>query len=235
MILITRLALFCLMVNLYFPLCAQSPQSDSRHWQFSAGVQYDQGRNTITDPAPPLSSLSIGGNFEYVITFPRIKLVYFANLNFQRIEGEGSLIAYQNDFGLEETLSIDNIRTGPGIALKLNNKGRLHPLLGAQAFLGFPVNAEYDFQNVRMDIQYDLPLSFNAKGGASLYTGGQLFAGIEMTFSAKSKLRLKAALGQQSQFASWELPSPFLTPLYERARLIKGGYWQASLEVVHDL
>ncbi|MGH1433646.1 MAG: hypothetical protein ACRBG0_04210 [Lewinella sp.] len=233
MVLITRLVLFCLMANLWFPLYSQSTESDSRHWQISAGVQYDQSRNTFTYPAPPASSFSFGGNFEYVIALPRIKMTYFVYLGFQQIRGEGYNVAYDNDYGLEETLRVDNLRAGPGFALTLNNKGWCHPLFGVQAFLGVPVNTEYGFHNARMDVQYDLPLFFSAEGGAGVYTGGHFFAGLEIDVTAKSLLRIKAALGDHYQYASWELPSPFEGN--EKARLVKGGYWQASFEVVHHL
>lgn len=233
MILTIRLALICLIMNMWFPLCAQSSSSESRNLQVSAGAQYDQSRNTISYSASPLEAFSFGANLEYVVALPRIKIIYFGHLGFQQIRGEGYGIAYGSDFGLEETLSIDNIRTGVGLSLKLNNKGKFHPLLGAQAYLGFPVNSEYAFQNVRMDERFDLPLTFSAKGGAGLYNSGQLFAGLERELTAKTQLRLKAALGQHYQYASWELPFPFESS--EKAQLVKGGYWQTSLEVIHRL
>lgn len=233
MISTTRFLLFCLLVTLGFSLCAQSPSSSTRNFQMSAGAQYDQSRNTITYPASPLDAFSFGANLEYVVALPRVKIIYAAHLGFQQIRGEGYNISYSNDFGLEENLRIDNIRTGVGLSLKLNNKGKFHPLLGAQAYLGFPINSEYAFQNVRMDERFDLPLTFSAKGGAGLYNSGQLFAGLERDFGVKTQLRLKAALGQHYQYASWEIPFP-LEP-YSKAQLVKGGYWQTSLEVVHRL
>ncbi|WP_367392720.1 hypothetical protein [Lewinella sp. LCG006] len=231
MISTTRFLLFCLLVTLGFSLCAQSPSAGTRNWQISAGAQYAQSVNTLTYSASAVDAFCFGANLEYVVTLPRIKIIYAAHLGFQQIRGEGDKVLYSNDFGLDENLRIDNIRTGAGLSLKLNNKGKYHPLLGAQAYLGFPVNSEYTFRNVGMDEQYNLPAFYSAKGGAGLYNSGHFFAGLERELGAKTQLRLKAALGQHYQYASWELP--FLFETYSKAQLAKGGYWQASLEVVH--
>ncbi|WP_367392721.1 hypothetical protein [Lewinella sp. LCG006] len=163
----------------------------------------------------------------------------FLHAGFQQLRAEGEDVIVDRIYGLEETLRIDNILMGPGLELKLNNGGKYHPLLGGQAFLGFSVNSEYSFDNIGTSLLLvnPLPIIYEVKGGAGLYSGAQVFAGLESVFTEKIQLRIKACLGEHFQFASWQLPEPLnlLQPDSNNAQLIKGGYWQASLEVIHRL
>ena len=156
----------------------------------------------------------------------------------QQIRAEGRDVVAPAFFNFEETLRVGNLIFGPGLALKLNNKGKYHPLIGAQAFWGGAVNSEYRFDNNGMVLflTEPLPIFYEVKGGAGTFTGGQIFAGFERVFTEKIQLRIKGALGGHYQFASWELPFP-IYPFYDyrKAQLIRGGYWQASLEVIHRL
>lgn len=232
----TRLALFCLVVILSFPLCAQSVPPVSRHWQMSVGAQYAQGRKSNVYSTQSLDAFSFGGNLEYVFTLSKIKMACFMYVGFQQLRAEGTDVVAASFFGLEETLSIDNVIFGPGLEFKLNNKGKYHPFFGAQSYFGFSVSSEYDFQNTGMNEQYILPSAYRVTGGAGLYTGGQLFTGLERAFNEKNQLRIKAALGQHYQFASWQLPYPiYFVRSGKNAQLVRGGYWQASVEVIHRL
>ncbi|WP_156825846.1 hypothetical protein [Lewinella cohaerens] len=234
MISINRLALFFLLIVWSFSLYAQSTPSSSRHWQLSGGIQYSQGRSTNSHAVQPLDAFSYGGNLEYVCRFPKLTTSYFVYMGFQQLRAEGKDIAVAGLYGLEETLRIDNVVFGPGFELKLNNKGNYQAFLGAQAFWGFSIDSEYSFENVGMTELLILPAAYQVKGGAGLYNAGQVFAGLERVFTEKIQLRLKAGLGEHFQFASWQLPELLYLTQSDRnnVQLIKGGYWQASLEVV---
>ena len=238
MILTTRLVAFCLMVVLSFPLCAQSSPPGSRYWQMSVGAQYGQGRATNLFEVQPLEAFSYGGNMEYVLTLPKLIMTFSMYAGFQQLRAEGKDIVTPPFFDLEETLRIDNLIFGPGLELKLNNQGKYHPLIGAQAFWGGAVNSEYNFEDTAMVGLFidSVPSKFQVKGGAGLYNGGQIFAGLERVLTEKIQLRVKGVLGGHYQFATWNFPFPVL-PFYtfRNAQLIRGGYWQASLEVIHRL
>lgn len=238
MILMTRLASFYLILVLSFPLSAQSVPPVSHHWQMSVGAQYAQGRATNLFAAQPLEAFSYGGNLEYVLVLPKLTMTYLLYVGFQQLKAEGKDIVAPRFLDLEETLRVDNIVIGPGLEVKLNNKGKYHPLIGAQAFWGASVNSEYTFENMAMVEVFmgPLPVTSQIKNGAGLYTGGQIFAGLESVLTEKIQLRVKGALGGHYQFASWQLPFP-IYPFYAKnnTQLIRGGYWQASVEVIHRL
>ncbi|MGH1433645.1 MAG: hypothetical protein ACRBG0_04205 [Lewinella sp.] len=229
----TRLIIFCLTATLSLPVDAQSVLPVSDHWQISVGAQYAEGRNTNLYDARPLNTFSCGGNLEYVLTLPKLIVTIFMHVGYQELRVQGKSFVTAPFWNMEETISVDNIRGGPGLELRLNSKGKLHPLLGAQAYWGRAVNSKYQYQSIEGNTPYDLPIDLSIKGGAGLYTGGQVFAGLEKVFTEKIQLRIKAALGGHYQFASWELPFPLQPD--GGAQLIKGGYWQASLEAVHRL
>lgn len=226
----TRLIIFCLTVTLSLPLYTQTVLPVSDHWQISVGAQYAEGRNTKLHDAKPLGMFSCGGNLEYVLTLPKLMMTIFLHVGYQELRVQGESFVTAPFWNMEETISIDNIRGGPGFELKLNNKGSLHPLLGAQASWGRSLNSEYQYESIEGNTPYDLPIDLSITGGAGLYTSGQVFAGVEKAFTEKIQLRIKTALGGHYQFASWELPFPLQPD--GGAQLIKGGYWQASLDVV---
>ena len=197
MILTTRLASFYLILVLSFPLCAQSSPPGSRYWQMSVGAQYGQGRATNLFEVQPLEAFSYGGNMEYVLTLPKLIMTFSMYAGFQQLRAEGKDIVTPAFFDLEETLRIDNLIFGPGLELKLNNQGKYHPLIGAQAFWGGAVNSEYNFEDTAMVGLFidSVPSKFQVKGGAGLYNGGQIFAGLERVLTEKIQLRVKGVLG----------------------------------------
>lgn len=236
MIFTTRLALSCLMVALTVALCAQSNPPVTDHWQMSVGAQYGRGIKSNSFSGQALDAWSYGGNLAYALVRPKLTMTSFMYVGFQQLSAAGEGIVAPDVLGFEETLQVDNFIFGPGFELKLNNKSKYHPLLGAQAFFGVPISSSYTFQNTGGDVPINLPSFYEVKGGASLYTSGQLFVGVERLINEKIQLRVKGALGEHYQFATWQLPFPIF-PFYtfRNAQLVKGDYWQASLEVTHRL
>lgn len=167
------------------------------NWHFGVYAQYELDvpnlRSLQTKGIVP--GIQLGLELEY----PKSSVSIYATSRWERLREIDREILLFN-FNTRESLWHDNLILGPGVMVSLGKRGRIHPLVGVEVFLGLPLRTMYELTaEGGSSGNVTFPSYLQVDGGAGIMAGWQVFTGLEGDLQEGWTVQFKAFYGRADQ------------------------------------